>query len=78
MPGSAVMLDPLLDEPGWIRIRIQDGRFRAGFADLEYASGKLRGLKWGAQRTVPILFRHRWEDKILLDGDDRRGLGDLS
>lgn len=62
MPGSAVMLDPLLDEPGWIRIRIQDGRFRAGFADLEYASGKLRGLKWGP--NAQCLFSSDTDGKI--------------
>ena len=71
MPGSAVMLDPLLDEPGWIRIRIQDfERYKTGFADLEYASGKTQGTEMGAQRYCAFLFRHRWEDKILLQMTD--------
>ncbi len=44
--GSASLMDPLLDEPGWIKVEIAHG-FKVGFADLEFKTGKIRNLKWG-------------------------------
>ena len=49
MPGSASLIDPLLDEPGWILVRIQDG-YKAGYAKLEYGTGRVKNLNWGPNR----------------------------
>ena len=49
MSGSASLIDPLLDKPGWLLIRIQDG-YKAGYAELEYKTGRVRDLNWGPNR----------------------------
>ena len=54
MPGSAILMDPLLENPGWILIRIQDG-FRAGYAEFEYKTGKVKNLNWGPNRGCSFI-----------------------
>jgi dipeptidyl aminopeptidase/acylaminoacyl peptidase len=61
--GNAALMDPLLDQPGWIKIKVAKD-YRLGFAELEFKTGRIRNLEWGPNRGCQFVMDENAEVRL--------------